>query len=51
MQNGSNCALVHEYKPNLQVGCIQNRITVIMCKWHVSNTLYRMYTRMAIKSV
>ena len=22
MPNGSNCALVHEYKPNLQVGCI-----------------------------
>ena len=29
MPKGSKCALVHEYKPNLQVGCIQNRITVI----------------------
>ena len=29
MPNGSNWALVHEYKPNLQVGCIQNMITVI----------------------
>ena len=51
MPKYSNCALVYEYEPNLQVGCIQNRITVINVKWHVSNTLYRMYTRMAIKFV
>ena len=29
MPKGSNCALVHEYKPNLQVGCMQNWITAI----------------------
>ena len=29
MPKCSNCPLVHEYKPNLQVGCIYNRITVI----------------------
>ena len=29
MPNGSNCALVHEYKPNLQVGCIKTELTVI----------------------
>ena len=29
MPKGSNCPLVQEYKPNLQVGYIQNRITVI----------------------
>ena len=29
MPKGSNCALDHEYKPNLQVGFIYNRITVI----------------------
>ena len=28
MPKGSNFPLVHEYKPNLQVGCIYNRIRI-----------------------
>ena len=51
MPKGSNCALVHEYKPNLQVGVFKTELLLLMCKWHVTNSLYRMYTRMAIKSV
>ena len=44
MPKGSNLPLVHEYKPNLQVGCIYNRITVINVQMTFSNTLYNMYT-------
>ena len=84
MPKGSNCALVHEFKPNLQVGCFIDRIElqvglnrrytrmaifksicnyfidakcafyelhVINVQMTVSNTIYRRYTRMAIKSV
>ena len=49
MPKGSNCALVHEYKPNYKWGVLKTEL--INVKWHVSNTLYRRYTRMAIKSV
>ena len=51
MPNGSNCALNHAAHSWIHIVGVLKRITVIMCKWHVTNSLYRMYTRMAIKSV
>ena len=51
MPNGSKCALNHGAQLNSYGGCIKKELMLYMCKWHVSNSLYRMYTRMAIKSV
>ena len=50
----SNCALVHEYKPNLQVGCIQNRITVInvqmTCQQYIIQDVYENGNKVCIKA-
>ena len=51
IQKGSNCPLNQGAQLNSYSGCIQTELLLLTCKWHVSNTLYRMYTRMAIKSV
>ena len=51
MPNGSNCALVDGPQLKSYSGCIKKELLLWMCKWHVSNTLYRRYTKMAIKSV
>ena len=41
MPNGSNCTLNHGAQLNSYSGCIQTELLLYMCKWHVSNTLYK----------
>ena len=54
MLNGSNCALVHEYTPNLQVGCNQNRIIVInvqmTCQQYIIKDVYENGNKVCIKA-
>ena len=54
MPKGSNCALVQEYKPNLQVGCIQKRITVInvqmTCQQYIIQDVYENGNKVCIKA-
>ena len=51
MPNGSNCALNHAAQLNSYSGCIKKNYCYICANDMLANTLYRTYTRMAIKSV
>ena len=54
MPKGSNCALVYEYKPNLQVGCIYNRMTVInvqmTCQQYIIQEIYENGKKVCIEA-